>query len=152
MSVVSELSKRLADAKGDRSIDDIARQAERKGHRLDRSAIARYVKGEHGSNTRPSTIEALAAGFDLDPRELRELAGRPPGELGRYEPVPESASLTQRQRDALDLLIKAIVSEGGESGGLDIPEKMDDGVVTPIRPDGVRRKAAREADVPDKQD
>lgn len=110
---VSALSDRLVEAKGDRSIDDIVARAEEQGHRIDRSAVARYLKGEHGSRPRQETLAALAAGFDLDTRELRSLAGRPPGELGPYVPTSESASLTAEQRKALDQLIRAITKGTG---------------------------------------
>lgn len=121
---MSELSRRLADAKGNRSIDDIAAQAQRKGHRLDRSAVARYLKPVH-SAPRPATVEALAAGFGVDPRELRMAAGLPPGELGTWEPPVESASLTQQQRDALDHLIRAFV-RGDTNDMARQPEKMSE--------------------------
>lgn len=133
---VSELSKRLVEAKGDRSIDDIARQAERDGHRLDRSAVARYLNGDHGPNPRPSTIEALAAGFGLDAREVRRLVGRPGGELGPWVPTPASASLTQRQRDALDQVIRVFTSKGGTSddGKSDDQKRPPTGNVRPLSP------------------
>ncbi|WP_152364831.1 hypothetical protein [Microlunatus speluncae] len=111
---MSALSDRLAAAKGERSIDDIVARAGASGHRIDRSVVARYLNGEHGPRPRQETLSALAAGFDLDARELRGLAGRPPGELGPYVPTSESASLTSEQRQALDQLIKAITR--GASG------------------------------------
>jgi len=68
-------------------------------------------------------LTGLAAGFGVDVRELRRLAGRPPGELGPYVPTAEASSLTQPQRNALDQLIKAFVSEGGSHGLADSAEK-----------------------------
>lgn len=115
---VSALSDRLIEAKGDRSIDDIVARAQQQGHRIDRSAVARYLKGEHGPRPRQETLSALAAGFDLDARELRGLAGRPPGELGPYVPTSESVSLTAEQRQALDQLIRAITRETASDRGL----------------------------------
>lgn len=111
---VSDLSRYLADAKGDRSIDDIAKQATDAGHPISRAAVAKYLRGEHGHRPPEKTLRGLAAGFRLDVRTLRELAGRPPGELGPYRPIDLAASLTQEQRDAIDELIKAFVSEGGQ--------------------------------------
>lgn len=54
--------------------------------------------------------------------------------------------------------LEGYVARQREEGGgthedlVDPAEKSGDGVVTPIRPEGMRRKAAREADVPDKED
>lgn len=111
--VVSRLSDRLVEAKkaGGWTNDQIVDRARRLGHQIDRSAVSRYLAGAHGSAPRESTLAALAAGLGVDVRELRSLAGRPAGELGPYVPTPLAASLTRRQRDALDVLIKAFVSE-----------------------------------------
>ena len=113
---MSALSERLKDAKGTRGLDDIVRLAEREGHQIDRSVVARYITGKHG-RPRDETILALAAGLGLDVRELRVLAGMPPGELEPYEPTPEAARLNREQRDALDQLIRAIV----RGDGTDVP-------------------------------
>ena len=114
---VSDLSEFLANAKGDRSIDAIADKATAAGHRIGRSVVAKYLRGEHGPRIPEATLTGLAAGFGVDVRELRRLAGRPPGELGPYVPTAEASSLTQPQRNALDQLIKAFVSEGGQQDG-----------------------------------
>lgn len=107
---MSKLSARLEEAKGDRSIDAIVAKAEREGHKIDRATVARYVAGDHAKNPRDSVLRALAAGLDLDVRELRTLAGRPAGELGPYVPVDEAARLNADQRRAIDALIKTIVA------------------------------------------
>jgi transcriptional regulator with XRE-family HTH domain len=109
---MSALSERLKDAKGTRGLDDIVRLAEREGHTIHRSVVARYLKGQHGPRPSDHTIAALAAGLRVDVRELRALAGMPPGELGTYEPTPEAARLNREQRDALDQLIRTIVRKG----------------------------------------
>lgn len=116
LSAVSELSRALRDAKLDRSIDDIVATAAKRGHEIDRSVVSRYLAGEHAKRPREATLAALAAGFGLDVRVLRHLAGKPAGELGPYTPTDESASLTRDQRDALDVLIKAIVRGGTQDG------------------------------------
>lgn len=107
--VVSRLSKRLTEAKGDRTNDEIVERARLAGFSIDRSAVSRYLRGEHGPAPRPATLEALASGFGLDVLELRELVGLPAGEPEPYQPPPISASLTRKQRAALDQLIKAMV-------------------------------------------
>lgn len=112
---VSRLTERLAEAKGDRSIDDIARRATSLGHRLSRSTVAKYLRDEQGDRPPVATINALAAGFALDARELRQLADLQPGELGDWTPPAESSALTRDQRDALDSLIRSIVRQGGSS-------------------------------------
>ncbi|MEH1498426.1 hypothetical protein [Cutibacterium avidum] len=112
---MSKLTERLAEAKGDRSIDDIARRATNLGHRLSRSTVAKYLRDEQGSRPPVSTIDALAAGFAVDARELRRLADMQSGELGKWTPPTESSALTREQRDALDSLIKSIVRQGGSS-------------------------------------
>lgn len=111
VDAVSDLSELLANAKGDRSIDAIAAQASSAGHPISRSAVAKYLRGKHGTRPPEATLEALAAGFGVSVRKLRIAAGRPAGELGPWRPTPLANSLTQRQRDALDELIKAFVSE-----------------------------------------
>lgn len=115
VDAVSKLTERLAEAKGDRSIDDIARRATNLGHRLSRSTVAKYLRDEQGDRPPVSTIDALAAGFAVDARELRRLAAMQSGELGKWTPPTESSALTRDQRDALDSLIKSIVRQGGSS-------------------------------------
>lgn len=137
---MSDLSRYLADAKGDRSIDDIAKRATESGHPLSRSVVAKYLRGEHGTRPPEETLQGLAAGLQLDVRELRRLAGRPPGELGQYTPTPLSASLTQEQRDALDNLIRAFVSEGGQHDG-----RQPDAEKTPLTTQGDTTLAAHQA-------
>jgi len=149
---VSDLSKRLQQANGDHSIDWIVDRARARGHKIHRSVVAKYVRGNHGPKPPEETLAPLAAGLGLHPREFRELAGRPAGELGQWEPPAESASLTQDERDALDQLIRAMTKGGGRHGAEGAaPIGGDDGgsggaEVTefPTRP-GTSRYAARRA-------
>lgn len=106
---MTALSDRLNQARGDESTDTIAERATRAGHPIDRSVVFRALNGEHAKQPRESTLQALAAGFNIPVQELRELAGRPPGEPEPWTPPAVSASLTRDQRAALDALIKAIV-------------------------------------------
>ncbi|MFC7619104.1 hypothetical protein [Microlunatus sp. GCM10028923] len=144
---MSALSDRLTEAKGERSIDDIVARAGEQGHRIDRSAVARYLKGEHGPRPRQETLAALAAGFDVDARELRALAGRPPGELGPYVPTSEAASLTAEQRAALDQLIRAITRGSAEDRGtvrrIDRPDDQELSAEPRTLSDTERRVASR---------
>jgi len=126
--VVSRLTERLTAAKGDRSIDDIAARAVKHGNKLSRGTVAKYLRDEQSAKPPVRTLDALAAGFGIDPRELRELAGYGRGELGAWRPPAESASLTRDQRDALDRLIKTMVRAEEESSDGRQPdaEKSDD--------------------------
>lgn len=108
---MTALSDRLNEAKGDASVDDIARRAEALGHRLDRSAFFRAFKGEHAKKPRDSTLRAWAAGLKLDVNELRRLCDLPEGEMGLYTGPDESARLNRDQRKALDRLIVTIVAQ-----------------------------------------
>ncbi len=117
--------------------------------------VARYLKGEHGTRPRQETLSALAAGFDLDVRELRGLVGRPPGELGPYVPTSESASLTAEQRQALDQLIRAITKGDGvvrpvEGADQDHPGRADGPAVSERRSfmEPERRVASRRSAKP----
>lgn len=108
---VTALSDRLAEAKGNDSIDAIAERAASQGHAIDRATVGRYVAGGGAKNPPDKVLRALAAGLDLDVRELRALAGKPAGELGPWTPPDEAARLSEGQRRALDQLIKSIVRE-----------------------------------------
>lgn len=120
---MSRLTERLVAAKGDRSIDDIAALAVKHGHKLSRGTVAKYLRDEQGTRPPVRTLDALAAGLNIDPRELRELAAYGRGELGEWTPPDESASLTRDQRDALDQLIKTMVrTEDEESSDGRQPE------------------------------
>ncbi len=156
---MSALSDRLAQAKGERSIDDVVTRAAAAGHRIDRSVVARYLNGEHGPRPRQETLSALAAGFELDARELRALVGRPPGELGPYVPTSESASLTTEQRQALDQLIKAITrgASGGrepDAAGRDHRDESDGTTLSERRSwlDSERRVASRRSVTPQSEE
>lgn len=69
--VVSRLSDRLAEAYGDQTQEQIAERARRAGHQIDRSMISKALADKLGPKPREATLQALAAGFRLDVRELR---------------------------------------------------------------------------------
>lgn len=121
--VVSRLSDRLAEAYGDQTQEQIAERARRAGHQIDRSMISKALADKLGPKPREATLQALAAGFRLDVRELRELVGRTGEDLGVYAGPEFSASLTRKQRRALDQLILAMV-EGDDDAGIAEAEKM----------------------------
>lgn len=107
---MSALSDLLSQAKAGRSIDAIAQQARQGGHSINRATVARYLAGDHGPRPSEGTLRALAEGVGVDLRQLRRALDLPGGELGPYQPVAESARLTQVQREALDQLIKSMVA------------------------------------------
>lgn len=111
---MSEFTEFIEEALGDRTIDQVVQTAKEKGFTISRSAAYKYRSG-HVTKPDPVTLNALAAGLGVDPRKLRRLAGLPAGELGPWIPPDVSVSLTKAQRNALDDLIKAIVSGEGES-------------------------------------
>lgn len=113
VDVMSSLSDRLWEAKGDRTYDDIIRMANRYGYKLSKSALSKYFNDRQGPRPSPQTLDAIAFGLDLDPRELRQLAGMQPGELDEWEPPAEAALLNKEQRDVLDSLIKTMVRTSG---------------------------------------
>lgn len=117
---MTPLARLLLDAKGDRSVDSLIAEAERRGVTVNptaRATVYKALKGDHAKNPREETVQLFASVFALDLRDVRQAAGKPRGELGRWVPTNEAHRLDQEQRDALDALIKAIVRTGGEAGG-----------------------------------
>lgn len=90
---------------------ELARKAERDGLGIKRATISAYLRGDHGAPDEP-TLADLAALFSVPIEDLRQAAGLPAGG-GPYLPPVEAARLDQRERDALDHLIRAIVVSKG---------------------------------------
>lgn len=137
---MSELSNYLQEARGDLSIDQVVEHAARRGHKISRITVDRLTSGRHGPRPSEASLAAMAAALDLDLRHLRELAGRPGGELGPYVPTPAAGSLTKRQRDALDALIVTMV-EGGTGDVGNTRQKMSGGATLSVVPDEGERTA-----------
>jgi len=131
---MSALSELLGQARAGRSIDAIADQARQQGHPINRATVARYLAGEHGPRPAERTLRALSAGLGLDIRRLRRTLGAPPGELGPYRPVAESARLSRAQRAAIDQLIKSIV---GRSEAVALAGGAVERFVDPFRDPGL---------------
>lgn len=112
------------EAKGDDSIDAVVERAAKAGHKINRATVDRYVRGEQAKKPPEATLQALAAGLNLDVRELRALARMPRGELGPWKPVPQSSRLDQDQRDALDQLIKTITASQEADDGTPTSSKV----------------------------
>lgn len=130
---MSALSDLLRQAKAGRSIDAIAQRARQRGHPINRATVAKYLAGEHGPRPSERTLRALAEGLGVDLRRLRRALGVPGGELGPYQPVAESARLTQVQREALDQLIRSMVAraDAGNLAKADAGRDLHDSVTEP---------------------
>lgn len=103
-----------------------ARQAAEKarelGVHLPYGTAAGYWAGKHPVHPSEETLEGLAAVTNLSLRRLRRAAGVAAGEVQPYQPPAEANRLTQRQRDALDDLIKSIVEAPAITGSADSSE------------------------------
>lgn len=128
---MSQLSDRLDEARGDLGLDRVVELIRKAGYGTSRATVNRLLNGSHGPKVEDTSLQAMAAALNLDVRELRELASRPPGELEPFEPVQEANLLTQRQRYAVNELIKAIVEGGtGSDSGQDEAQKTPVGEAT----------------------
>lgn len=105
---MSELSELLTRANTEElSVQRLTDQMRARGHTIGRDTVWRYLTGRHAgvSDDYLKAFVDVLPGLDLD--ELRRAAALPP-DLGTWEPPAEARSLDQRERDALDVLIKSI--------------------------------------------
>ena len=110
---VSELSELLnSQPISARQAADIAQE---RGIRLPYGTIAGYWSGKHGRPSR-QTLERIAAVVPIPLGQLQQAAWYATAPLGRYTPPPEADLLGERQRRALDELIKAM-AEGIRATG-----------------------------------
>ena len=105
---MSALSDLLSQANSDGlSTQRLTALMRERGHRIGRDTVWRYLTGRH---TTVSDLY-LRAFVDVLPRlhldELRRVSAVPP-DLGAWEPPPEAHALSQREREALDVLIKSM--------------------------------------------
>jgi transcriptional regulator with XRE-family HTH domain len=94
-----------------------AEKADKMGIHLPYGSIASYWSGRHPQHPSEKTLEGLAEVLNIPLRRLRRAAGAAAGEATPWQPPPEANRLTQRQRRALEVLIKSIVS-----GEIDKPQ------------------------------
>jgi len=78
--------------------------AERAG--VSTSAITNMVSGK--TKAKPATVQKVAVALRVKPERVSEWIGATAPVGGPYVPVPEAALLSSREREALDLLIRAI--------------------------------------------
>lgn len=67
--------------------------------------------------TSPSTVRQVAAALGITTDEVYRLVGIDQGDLGPYDPPEDAHRLTARQRQALDVLIRAMIEQGDDTGG-----------------------------------
>lgn len=130
---MSALSEALNEANVDGwSSREIAR---RSGDRIHHATVANFLRGKHAAQPGDEVLRAFVEVFPrLSLQQLRELAGLPAGEEDPYEPPPEAARLNQRQRRAVDELIRSMVT----------PETVsDEEPVERVEPDLVAVREAR---------
>lgn len=87
-----------------------AERAKELGVELPYGTIAAYWAGKHPRNPSEKTLEGLSEVTAISVRRLRRAAGKAEGEATPWRPPAEANRLTQRQRSALDQLIKSIVA------------------------------------------
>ena len=128
---------------------DIAR---RSGGKINHATAAKYLNGTHAKRPTEPKLQALADVFSLPVQKLRELANMPAGERTPYQPPAEAARLNERQRRAVNELIRLLADtaqEGGE-GHARGPASMNSG----DGPQNVTELSARQPkvrDVPEKR-
>lgn len=104
---MSALSELLTNANIERwSYEAISEKATERGHRLSRDTAWRYMTGRQADTTEPY-LRALADVLGLKYDEVRRAAGVP-ASLGQWTPPAEANALNQREREALDVLIKSM--------------------------------------------
>lgn len=103
----------LSDALNEANVEgwSAAEIARRSGDLIHRATAANVMRGKHAANPPDKVLEAFAVVFpSLSLEQLRQLAGRPGGKRQPYEPPAEADLLDERQRRAVDELIRSMVN------------------------------------------
>lgn len=100
--------------------DTIVQEAEKHHEKINRATAFDYLAGRHGRRPSEHVLRAFAAALPVTIAELRTAARLPVGENAPWTPPPEADRLNDRQRQAVEELIKAIVAPnaGSVSGGV----------------------------------
>lgn len=107
---MTALSDLLRDANVDQlSTREIARRAEKNGHRLSLASASVYLGGRHGVPTE-AVLEAFSDVLNIPIAQLRAAAGVPTGAGEPWSPPAEANRLDHRQRRALEELIRSMVA------------------------------------------
>lgn len=155
MSDLADLISAKAEGMSNRQI------AEKAGVRA--GTVDRIMNGV--GTPKVETLDKIAHALAIPVQEIREAAGRPPGQRSVYTAPPESRLLDSRQRRALDELVRSFVT-GGVSDGVedatqqDAPSEAGQGEKTSLdhsedwRADEAARRAAarRVGEAPQQQD
>lgn len=130
---MSALSEMLAQANTEGwSVQKVTDRARHLGHDIGRDTVWKYMSGRHG----PVQEKYLRAFADVFPKvkltNLRSAAAAP-ADFGEWVPPVESRALNAHERNALSLIIKAMVRAkvdalAGHQGG------SDDGALTAPEP------------------
>lgn len=88
---------------------EIARRAEKNGHKLSFASSAVYLGGRHGVPTE-AVLAAFSDVLNIPINKLRTAAGVPVGEGSPWAPPSEANRLDLRQRRALEELIRSMVA------------------------------------------
>ncbi|NIB22902.1 hypothetical protein HBA56_04415 [Pseudoteredinibacter isoporae] len=107
---------------------EIARRAEKNGHKLSYASAAVYLGGRHGVPSE-QVLAAFSDVLNIPIDKLRAAAGVPTGDGEPWAPPVEANRLDRRQRLALEELIRSMVAS--ETSG----EDQDDGQQDPARMD-----------------
>lgn len=130
---VSTLSQLLAQHQGDLSQRDISRKARERGHTLSHAAVADAFKGKGRPDE--STLLALSEVLSIPMAKLHEAVGVVTDDHDPYQPPPEAARLSTRQRNAVNELIRSMLEP------IERPQRSAEGTV---RSRSARKRVARE--------
>jgi hypothetical protein len=112
----------------------VSREAEAKGFRLSAASSTAYFGGRHG---RPDeeTLQALAAVLPVSIVKLRQAATLSPGITTPYKPPAVADRLTDRERSAVDEMIRLLADRKEGVGNAEYPAPTKDAPsnVTPLR-------------------
>lgn len=110
VAFMTALSELLAQANVQRwSSREIARRAEKNGHKLSYASAAVYMGGRHGAPTE-AVLTAFSDVLNVPIDQLRQAAGVPTGAGSPWAPPVEANRLDLRQRRALEELIRSMVT------------------------------------------
>lgn len=104
---MSALSELLSRSNPDGwSAQAIAEKARARGHTIGHDTVWKYMSGRHGQVSEPY-LRALADVLPVRYEALRR-AAQIPANLGNYQPPAVADALNKREREALDVLIRAM--------------------------------------------
>lgn len=108
---MSKLSELLTQAKAeDMSLREIARRAQKRGHKLTVGTASKYFRGMHGVPDE-ATLLALHEVLNIPLEDLRTAADLPTGVDEPYDPPSVANRLDLRQRKAVDEIIRLLVRD-----------------------------------------